>query len=203
MASEIKAVVFDLGEVLVELQSRAIFHTLSIFVDDEIARLSRLIRDHRIHDAYERGQMDSGNFFQSAAELTGIYVTDEQWRHAWNAMLGPLVPGVESLLRRIRVPIFLLSNTNESHFSHQLTQTPELFQTFTGVFVSHELGLRKPEPEIFATVTAAIGVDASAILFFDDMPSNVTAAAHAGWQAVQVRQSAATMADELQQRDLI
>jgi putative hydrolase of the HAD superfamily len=60
-------------------------------------------------------------------------------------------------------------------------------EPFRTVFVSCEIGKRKPEPEAFQAVAAAIGVLPQRILFFDDSPVNVEGARAAGLRAVHVR----------------
>lgn len=54
---------------------------------------------------------------------------------------------------------------------------------FERVFISAELGTTKPDPAIFATVTAELDVAPGEIAFIDDREPNVTAAEHFGWQA--------------------
>lgn len=48
---------------------------------------------------------------------------------------------------------------------------------------SGELGIAKPDDAIYAAVTAALDVDASEVVFFDDRQVNVDAARRAGWDA--------------------
>jgi len=52
------------------------------------------------------------------------------------------------------------------------------------IVYSHEVGLRKPDPEIFALATSRLGVRTGEVVFLDDVPANVDAARAAGWHAV-------------------
>lgn len=54
---------------------------------------------------------------------------------------------------------------------------------FDHIFISAELGITKPEPEIFRLVNAQLGVASEEIAFIDDREPNVDAAARLGWQA--------------------
>ncbi len=65
-----------------------------------------------------------------------------------------------------------------------------MFRLFERVFVSSEIGLRKPHRAAFDYVVREMGVEANAILFFDDLPDNIAGATDAGLRAVQVRKSA-------------
>jgi len=59
------------------------------------------------------------------------------------------------------------------------------FEAITDDIVySHEVGLRKPDPEIFALATSRLGVRTGEVVFLDDVPANVDAARAAGWHAV-------------------
>jgi putative hydrolase of the HAD superfamily len=64
---------------------------------------------------------------------------------------------------------------------------PGLLSRFERVFVSHEIGHRKPDAAAFRHVLEAIGVPARQALLFDDLAPNVEAARACGMQAVQVR----------------
>lgn len=54
---------------------------------------------------------------------------------------------------------------------------------FDRIFISAELGITKPDPEIFRLVTAELGVPAEEIAFIDDREPNVVSAAQLGWHA--------------------
>lgn len=77
-----------------------------------------------------------------------------------------------------------LSNVNEVHWER--CRELGVAGLFEDCFLSHELGLRKPEPEIYARVAAALDVAPSEIFFFDDVKANVDAAIVAGMRAVLV-----------------
>ena len=55
------------------------------------------------------------------------------------------------------------------------------------MFVSSEIGVRKPEPAAFAAIAAAIDLPLERILFFDDTLANVEGALAVGMPAVHVR----------------
>jgi glucose-1-phosphatase len=67
---------------------------------------------------------------------------------------------------------------------------PAIVAAFNRVFVSSDIGLRKPERAAFEFIANAIAVPKEAILFFDDLSENVAGARDVGLQAVHVRSSA-------------
>jgi putative hydrolase of the HAD superfamily len=69
-------------------------------------------------------------------------------------------------------------------------------------FFSGELGIAKPDDAIYATVTAALGIDGSEVVFFDDRQVNVDAARRAGWNA-HLWTSGAAVQDTLRRMGLL
>jgi FMN phosphatase YigB (HAD superfamily) len=92
-----------------------------------------------------------------------------------------IIPMVEALLARFRVA--LLSNCNEMHWRFLRPQLPVL-ERFCDLMLSYELGLAKPDPEIFRVVLRRVGRSPpETCAFFDDMPSLVQLARSLGIQA--------------------
>jgi putative hydrolase of the HAD superfamily len=60
------------------------------------------------------------------------------------------------------------------------------FSVFDVVVDSSEVGLRKPEPEIYELTTAMLGVPAEQILYLDDFAANLVGAEAAGWRTIHV-----------------
>ena len=78
--------------------------------------------------------------------------------------------GIQALLGTIarRLPLYALTNSNRTHQAFWTIRYAEVLKSFRRVFVSSEMGLRKPEPAAFAAIAAAIDVPLERILFFDD-----------------------------------
>jgi putative hydrolase of the HAD superfamily len=80
-------------------------------------------------------------------------------------------------------PIYAFSNSNEAHKTVWLPRYSQLLQPFKEVFISCQMGKRKPELEAYLHVANAIDVEPGRILFFDDSPQNIAGAQLAGMQA--------------------
>jgi FMN phosphatase YigB (HAD superfamily) len=121
-----------------------------------------------------------------------LHLHEEQWRLGWNAVLGCALSGPADLIDKAadRWPVYLFSNTNATHHRHWRAQHRDLLAPMREIFVTNELGLRKPELQAFASVATRIGVDAQRIFFFDDREDNVDGARAAGLQAFQVNSPA-------------
>ncbi len=103
----------------------------------------------------------------------------EDIRSAWNTILldFPLyrLEFLQLLSKKYR--LFLLSNTDAIHidtFQHKAGMTfyRDFYQCFEKVYFSFELGMRKPEPEIFNFLVQNDNLDPKGLLFIDDKKEN-------------------------------
>ena len=118
-----------------------------------------------------------------------IDITDEQFLEGWNSVFVGEVEGIYDVvtLASIQYPLYVFSNTNAPHQIIWRGLCPKLLSKFQKIFVSCELGWRKPEKDAFYTVAKAIGKPIHQILFFDDTPENVAIASRLGMQIVEVK----------------
>ena len=100
---------------------------------------------------------------------------------------GP-VPGISDLLSiaKRHLPLFAFTNSNPTHKSAWERLYANELRPFQTVFVSSDLGVRKPDPEAFLLVARRMGFEPEAVLFFDDGPGNIEGARTAGMQGVVV-----------------
>lgn len=144
--------------------------------------------------AYELGEIDDrtllgrlGRALRSAPDTPPA--SDQALTDAWNAMLLPFpkahLPLLEAFGAGYR--IFLLSNTNALHircveqdFQDRFPGRKPFLQHFEKAYLSHELHLRKPQPEIYTHVLNDAGLQPGETLFVDDRTENIAAAAALG-----------------------
>ena len=84
-------------------------------------------------------------------------------------------------------PLFAFTNTNVTHHTAWSSLYARIPQPYERIFLSYNMGLRKPEAGVFAAIANAIGVPLERILFFDDTEQNVIDARAVGMPAVWVR----------------
>lgn len=118
----------------------------------------------------------------------GVDLDDEAFLAGWNAVFVREIDEVVAALPRLarRLPLYVLSNTNQAHHAFFSRRYAGVLSHFRRVFVSHELGARKPEPRAFERVAREVGLPPGRILFFDDLPENVAGARAAGMPGVVV-----------------
>lgn len=75
--------------------------------------------------------------------------------------------------------------SDQMHWLDWLDERDRFFQYFDHVFNSYHLGKGKRDPTLFHDIAARLALPPAAILFVDDLQSNVERAHEAGWQAVR------------------
>ncbi len=181
----IEAVVFDIGNVLIEWQPER-------FYDAEFGEQRRraLFKDVDLHAMNDR--VDLGEGFQDV-----IYETADQypeyrneirlWHDKWIEMASPDIPHSVKLLRALRakgIPVFALTNFGVESFAYAQTQYKFLTE-FDRFYVSGQLKLAKPDAAIYAHVEHDSALAGSRLLFADDRSDNIDAAKKRGWHTHQ------------------
>ena len=179
-APAIKAVVFDLGGVLLRLRDPIENFELAL-TEPEFLHLwlgSPSVRE------FERGAIDADSFAQSVVRELGLPMPWRRFLERFHAWPQALFPQAVELLRSVRPGIrrVLLSNTNAAHWEREEI-SGALAGLFDLEFLSFRTGLLKPDWPAFDQVREACGCAAGEILFFDDNPGNVAAALAAGQRA--------------------
>ena len=180
--SDIDVVVFDLGGVLAEFGGVERMRVLS-GIDDDEELWQRWLTCEWVR-RFERGHCSAEDFAAGVVGDWQLTVTPEAFIAEFGEWLvGPL-PGAEQLVTETKaaVPVAVLSNTNQVHWNAGAGSWP-LLDLFDHTFLSFELGMVKPDPEIFSHVVEALDAAADRVLFLDDNWLNVEQAREAGLRA--------------------
>jgi putative hydrolase of the HAD superfamily len=183
----IKNIIFDLGQVLLNIDpnlSAKAFAKLGIRegVDFWGSRSSNemLIR-------FEKGAIPADEFRQIALEKLVPGIKPQEVDEAWNALLLDFPARKVEKLNSLRKTflIFLLSNTNQIHNECYMGRFENengygLGELFDRLWFSHQIGLVKPDPEIFRYVLNDGGLNPEETLFIDDTLVHVEAARSVG-----------------------
>lgn len=184
----VEVLLFDLGGVVIDIDFRRCFARWADSAKcgvDEIA--SRFTFDAAYKD-HERGVLDLGGYFDSLRNGLSVELRDDQLLEGWSDIYVEAKDGIGALLdaARTKFPLYAFTNSNPSHRAVWSERFAADLEAFTSIFVSSDLGERKPDRAAFDAVAAMIGVPASSILYFDDSPENVVGGRDAGLQAVHV-----------------
>ena len=151
-----------------------------------------------VFDEYEVGRLSDAQFRSRVREELQLSASDPQIDEAWNAMLTEPFPESVEVVRRLRLTqrVFLLSNTNSIHIRHVQDRCADLFPLFEKVYLSYELGMRKPDVDIYRHVLDDAGLDASETVFIDDSFRNIEGATGAGIATIHLEHHE-TLGDDL------
>ncbi len=181
---EFDVLLFDLGGVLIDFAGFEEMRRLLPQVSDRSE-----IRDRWIHSEsvqlFERGDITPESFARRLVEEFHLELSAEDFLREFVSWARGPYPGAVSLLRRLRAThrIACLSNSNELHTPiHRASIHPHV-DTF---YFSDEIGLVKPDREIFDHVIHDLAVSPRRIAFFDDTTVNVEAAREVGLNAFSV-----------------
>jgi len=184
-----RAVLFDLGGVLLEIDRERAFATWQPHSRLAPGRLRELFGVDEPYCLHETGRLDDAGYFRHLRERLALDCGLEDVEAGHNAILVGEIDETVAMLEALRgrVPRYAISNTNPAHVAQMRRAFPGFLDRFDRVFTSHEIGHRKPQPECFAHVLRDIAVPAGEALLFDDLVPNVEAARALGLQAVLVR----------------
>jgi putative hydrolase of the HAD superfamily len=176
---------FDLGGVIVDFRGGEGMNAVTggaygvEFCQDQWWRLPEL-------DRLERGAISPEEFAAAFIARWGLDLEASAYVHAFKHWVVGVYEGAPEILAslRRRGRIACLSNVNSAHWERCVELGVD--RLFDACFLSHELGLRKPEPAIYEEVSKRLGVPPDDIHFFDDVPANVDAARAGGMNAALV-----------------
>jgi len=180
----IKNIIFDFGDIFLNLDKNATFVALEKLGVNEITDEMMLIAHQ-----YEKGEITTDNFVNYFNDTFDI--SKEELVFAWNAILldfpNHRLQFLKQLAASKKYRLFLLSNTNELHISwvqHQWGE--ELYTEFKNCFeqfyLSHEIHFRKPNSDIYKYVLQENKLNAVETFFIDDTKENTDAAERLGIQ---------------------
>ncbi len=195
---DIEAIVFDLGGVIVDVDFARVTKRWAELARCDAAALHARFSLDEAYAQHERGGITAVEYFASLRRSLDIDISDEQFLEGWNAIFAGVIPGIEPLIERAagQYPLYVFSNSNPTHEALWAPKYARTLEPFRRVFVSSNIGLRKPDVAAYRFVAREIDVAPDRILFFDDSPANVAGAEEAGLKAVLVRSNddvAATM----------
>lgn len=180
--------IFDLGNVMVRLNSIDALWPELVSYQTPVEKLKRSWSESPAVRAYESGQIQDFREFYS--KLKDDLAVDLEWstfRDKYNQIIGSLYPETLPLLQKLTgaYPLYLLSNTSPAHWNY-VNRQDDLTRFFRKCYLSYELGVMKPDPLIFEQVFRDIPSIPQNIYFFDDRSENTEAAALTGVNAFEV-----------------
>jgi FMN phosphatase YigB (HAD superfamily) len=196
----IKAVIFDLGRVIVPFEFSRGYARLEPLCGIPAAEIPGRIASTGLVQLFESGGIAPRDFVREFSKHLNLDTTYENFCDIWSSIFLPetLIP--ESTLAGIarNYRLVLLSNTNAIHFEMVRKNYP-LLRHFHSFVLSHEVGAMKPLPLIYRRAIQEAGCLPEECFFTDDIPAYVEGARAQGIDAVQF-ESAVQIERELRKR---
>lgn len=196
MMDKIKAVIFDFGGVLIQMEDDAPRLELAKRLGVTLAQLDHWVFDSPSARKAALGQLTIGQHWQAIAQGLDIPADklSEVIANFWSAdrLNEELVQLIRSL--RPHYKIGLLSNAWDD-LRQVMNERFHIAELFDQMFISAEVKLVKPDPRIYHLAAEGLGVSSAETVFIDDMEENVAAARQEGLQAIQYLNNEQTKRD--------
>ena len=187
MTSAFKAILFDLGNVLVELDGPPIKPE---WLDSSVTSEEswRRWNSSQFVEKYEKGLISAREFVEGVIGEQGLKIDAADFVKHYTLWPKALFPGVLELLAdlRSRYTLALYSNTSDMHWPRMMDEM-RLDGKFDYYFASFQMGMYKPDVKSFVYVADKMELEPKKILFLDDNPANVAGARQAGLLSEQVK----------------
>jgi epoxide hydrolase-like predicted phosphatase len=184
----VHALLFDLGGVVIAFDFGRAFQLWALRAGCDPLTIEERFSLDDAYERHERGEIPASDYFAALRQSLNVELSDQQFMEGWNDVYLGLIPGMGDLLTiaRQHLPVYAFTNSNPAHKTTWERLYANDLEPFDSIFVSSDLGLRKPDPAAFTLVARYTGFEPKEVLFFDDSPENVEGARMVGMQAVIV-----------------
>jgi HAD superfamily hydrolase (TIGR01509 family) len=178
MTMRCSIVLFDLGNVLVHIQTDSFWTELGVTAGE------REQYEPAIHTsvmAAEHGTLNGDQFIDQLYAGFGGRFSRTEMKRAFGSIIRQPIAGMEEIVRRVagRCHTALVSNTNVLHYDDSVRIVPAL-SLLHEHFVSFRIGAMKPDPRFYEYIIRHLPASSGAPLFIDDLAENVDGAIRAG-----------------------
>jgi putative hydrolase of the HAD superfamily len=190
----INTIIFDLGEVIIDLHPDKVINELSYQWQIPSSKIKSLIVEHSQLIDYETGRIDEAQMLESIQHDFTKKISLKEFEYSWNLMIGDISDLRKKLLVDLRknFNLLFLSNTNTMHERAFDQQAKDKFSISAlsalvdHAYYSHKMGLRKPDQDIYRAVIDQQNLVPEQCLFFDDREENLHSASEIGINTFKV-----------------
>lgn len=166
----IRNIIFDFGAVLIPIDEEKTWNGLK-----KLGANEKLALKNELFENYETGKISTAVFLDQMADNFFRRPFPDDIATQWNALLSPLPSENVKLLKKLRKKyrLFLVSNTNELHIKAIRQEAgPFLYKQFENqfekIYYSFEVGMRKPDTQLFKKVLEENDLDPRETFYLDD-----------------------------------
>lgn len=177
----IKAVIFDIGNVLIEWQPERFYD--AVIGLERRKQMFATVDLHGMNDVVDGGGPFQETIYAWAEKYPEFSTEIRMWHDRWIEIAAPTIDLSWASLRALQaknIPVLALSNFGIGSFAYAETEYPDL-GLFDQRYISGHMGVIKPAKDIYQMLEDACGYDPEALLFTDDRQENIDAAHDLGW----------------------
>jgi glucose-1-phosphatase len=209
----IKAIIFDIGRVIVRVNLNRLVEPLAALVPSGAAvRASEKLSPQQVWSAIEsdphwgdwqEGRMTPRQWHEHLTGRLRVGIGYQEFCEVWNRALDPQPILEEALFEKLgkRCRLALLSNTDPLHSAH-LESHFAFMKHFPVRVYSCRVGASKPSPAIYAAALDTLGLPPSEALYIDDIAEYAAAAQGLGLEAIRFENPTQLLA-QLSERRLL
>ncbi len=192
-----KAVVFDIGGVLIPDHSLLIFEDIHRRIGGSDRALLNILARH--HRRVTCGEETLAGMYQSVVEEEGLDIDPNELFldhiRVYEEIVNTKDEGVIAIIDKLRQDHVIAAMTDTEPEIAEINRENGLFSLFDRVFLSIEMGFSKPDPRAFEKVIEGLGLPPENISFIDDKAPNVSAAKDSGMKAILFTGAQSLMAE--------
>ena len=185
MARPVRNVIFDLGGVVLDWNPDRIVSRFQP-VPELQASLKAALFGHADWRLFDRGTLTESELIDRLQSRVGG--TRQELAAILDGVRESLVekPETVELIRALQeqgTPLYCLSNMPATVYTH-LRERHNFWDAFSGIVISGEVRMMKPEPEVFMHLLATFNLRPEESVFIDDLPANIESARRVGLHTV-------------------
>lgn len=184
--TDIRAVIFDLGRVLVDIDNQFLVEKLfKGFEADNLQELGRKTMSDPAMIAFNTGQMHPEEFHRRMCKHFQLEADFDTFKKLWCDIFIPM-NGIEALVDTVskHAAVGLLSDTDPIHWNFIRNRWPWVGR-IPNPTLSYEVGVMKPHADIYLAAAKNVNTNPQQCLFIDDLQVNVDGARAVGMQATR------------------
>ncbi|MBO4873870.1 MAG: HAD family phosphatase [Bacteroidales bacterium] len=190
----IRNLIFDLGNVILNIDTKLSEIAFAKYGMNDFEKLYTLASQNELFDRLEVGSITENEFYDEFRKVTGCKLDNQILEQCWNALIMDFPAARIEMLKRLKKEgkyrTFILSNTNIIHYRFYTALLKRTYgingldSLVEHAYFSHEIGLKKPNRDIFDYVVAKSHIKPEESIFIDDNEANIKAANALGFNTI-------------------
>lgn len=198
-----KAILFDLGNVILDFDFTPAFRRLSGASRRPAAEIKAFFLSSGLEVLYDGGKISSRQFYAHVKKNLNHGLNYTEFKKVWNEIFT-LNKGIADLIQRLRphYRLVLISNTNAMHYEYIRLKYP-VMRHFDQTILSFKEKVRKPDERIYRKAIKACRAAAGEIFYIDDREDLTEAASALGFKTFAYKNNAKELTKKMKELGIL